>query len=247
MTMKRSTKLPRRPLSPTNEGRYGDHELSAISEQILDAILDHRLPPGTKLTEEKLASVFKVSRTKIRESLARLSYEGVVSLQPNRGAFVASPTINDARDVLDVRRVIEPELVRQIANVTSSRELAELRTHVSQEMAAHKAADRRSIVRLSGDFHIRLAKLSGNAIFHRVVRELVSVNCLVIALYDSPNVPSCPSHEHGYILDALENNDGKLAAKRMLEHLTNVEKSLNLSDSVSREVDLDAIFSKSTG
>lgn len=236
--------MPRRSLPTSREERYGDQELSEISEKILDAIMDHRLPPGTKLTEEKLASIFQVSRTKIRESLARLSYEGVVSLQPNRGAFVASPTINDARDVLDVRRVIEPELVRRVANVASHRELAELRNHVSQEMAAHKAADRRSIVRLSGDFHIRLARLSGNTIFHRVVRELVSVNCLVIALYDSPNVPSCPSHEHGFILDALENSDGKLAAKRMLEHLTNVEKSLNLSDSVSREIDLEAIFSR---
>ncbi|HEU4475111.1 MAG TPA: GntR family transcriptional regulator, partial [Methyloceanibacter sp.] len=65
----------------------------AIYERILAAIFEHRLPPGTKLGEDRLASIFAVSRARIRRVLPRLAHEGVVRLEPNRGAFVAQPSV----------------------------------------------------------------------------------------------------------------------------------------------------------
>ena len=78
-----------------------------IYERMVATILDHRLPPGTKLIEEKLASAFGVSRTRVRPVLVRLANEQVVTLTPNRGAMVAQPTEAEAREVFEVRRLIK--------------------------------------------------------------------------------------------------------------------------------------------
>ena len=80
-------------------------------ERMVSAILDHRLLPGTKLGEDRLATAFGVSRTRIRPVLVRLASEQVVTLTPNRGAAVAQPTVQEAREVFEVRRMIEPTLV----------------------------------------------------------------------------------------------------------------------------------------
>ena len=71
----------------------GGPSVDEISERILQAIWEHRLPPGTKLVEEKLSEVFGVSRTKIRLALARLSHDSILTVEPNRGTFVSSPTV----------------------------------------------------------------------------------------------------------------------------------------------------------
>ncbi|MFN2331682.1 MAG: GntR family transcriptional regulator, partial [Halomonas sp.] len=70
--------------------------IEQIAERITDAVMEHRLPPGIKLVEEKLASAFGVSRTKIRQALTLLAQEGLVTLHPNRGAFVKRPTAAEA-------------------------------------------------------------------------------------------------------------------------------------------------------
>ena len=82
-----------------------------IYDRMVAAILDHRLPPGMKLIEDRLATAFGVSRTRIRPVLVRLADEQVVTLTPNRGATVAEPTEREAREVFEVRRMIEPFLI----------------------------------------------------------------------------------------------------------------------------------------
>ena len=82
-----------------------------IYERMVAAILDHRLPPGMKLVEDRLATAFGVSRTRVRPVLVRLANEQIVALTPNRGATVAQPTEREAREVFEVRRMIEPFLI----------------------------------------------------------------------------------------------------------------------------------------
>ncbi len=89
--------------------------VEAIADRILTAIWEHRLPPGTKLVEEKLGGVFGVSRTKVRLAFARLAHEGVLTVHPNRGTFVSSPSVAEARQVLHSRHLLEPALVRDLA------------------------------------------------------------------------------------------------------------------------------------
>lgn len=213
-----------------------------ITDKILAAIWEHRLPPGTKLVEEKLAEVFGVSRTKIRLALGKLSHDSILTVEPNRGTFVSSPTVEQARQVFDARRVVEACLVKELAATAKKEQLSRLRKCTSQEAEARARNDRRAIIRLSGEFHVLVAEASNNAYLSKYMRELCSLTCLVIALYDAPGVPSCPHHEHDEIVDALEARDGERASALMVEHLTHVESTLRLELPGSAEIDFKAVF-----
>ena len=216
--------------------------VDAIVERVLGAILEHQLPPGTQLVEERLAGIFRVSRTKIRQALGRLANDGIVTVFPNRGAFVSSPTVEQARDVFDARRMIEPHLVRRLAATASASQIEQLRQHVAAEAAARAANDKASIVRLSGQFHQIIADMAGNAFLARTLRELEALTCLVIILYDAPHMPSCSCQEHSGLIKAIAAHDADKAAARMVEHLNHVEGSLDLEQVAAAEIDLEAVF-----
>ena len=216
--------------------------VDAIHQRVLGAIVEHRLPPGTKLGEEKLAKVFGVSRTQIRQVLERLSHDSIVTVLPNRGAFVSSPSVEEAREVFAARRVIEQDLIRQAARVAQKADIQRLRQHVAQESAARAANDKRAIIRLSGEFHQVIADIAGNRFLAKTMRELETLTCLVIILYDAPNVPACPYHEHSDLVDAIEARDADGAAAHMVEHLRHVEASLDFQRTGDGEIDFDAVF-----
>ncbi len=212
-----------------------------IYERIYVAILEHRLHPGTKLGEDRLANIFNVSRARVREVLARLAHEQIVDLYPQRGAFVAKPTPEQAMDVFEARRLIEPAVIRRlIANLTPDK-VARLRQHQELELDARRREDRRAVVRLSGEFHQLLAQLAGNSALARSLRELSTLTCLIIFLYDAPTAISCRADEHSDIIDAIAKRDATRAEKLVIEHLDHIEKSLTLHSSPV-EVDLEAVF-----
>ena len=188
------------------------------------------------------APVFGVSRTKIRLALGKLSHDSILTVEPNRGTFVSSPTVEQARQVFDARRVVEACLVRELAATARKDQLARLRKNCVLEADARTRNDRRTIIRLSGEFHILIAEASQNAYLSKYMRELASLTCLVIALYDAPGTPACPHHEHDAIIDALEAHDGDRAAALMVEHLTHVENTLRLEMPANEEIDFEAVF-----
>jgi len=225
------------PLALVRDGKNEE----GIYERLVTAIFEHRLPPGTKLGEEGLAAIFGVSRARIRAVLPRLAHEGLVTLEPNRGAFVTQPTVDQARDVFEARRLIEPGIATRLARQPDrASAVARLRQHVATERRARVAGDSRMIVRLSGEFHVLLAELSGNSLLAKSMRELASLTCLIIALYDRPTTPSCLGEEHGEIADAIATGDARRAASLMIEHLNHVEKELDLSMGADKPIDLAA-------
>jgi DNA-binding GntR family transcriptional regulator len=230
-----------------HQSRAGKTKRASVSvhdiyERMVTAIIEHRLPPGTQLVEEKLAAVFGVGRSRIRTVLARLAHEKLVLLQRNRGAFVASPSVEQAREVFGARRLLEPELARLIIERVTQPDIGRLREHVSKEQTARTADDRRAIIRLSGEFHVLMAQIVGNTFVTEMLQELTSLTCLIIVLYDSPALPACPHNEHADIVDAIERRDGETAARLMLAHLDHVESSLHLVEQESGEIDLEAVF-----
>ena len=212
-----------------------------IYEKVYTAILEHRLHPGTKLVEERLADIFSVSRARVREVLARLAHEQVVEVIPQRGAYVARPSIEQAMDVFEARRLIEPALLRRLIETLTPERVARLRQHVALEHDARRREDKRAIVRLSGEFHTLLAEQAGNTALARQMRELSSLTCLIIFLYDAPTATSCRDDEHEQIVEAIAHRDVAKAQALMLEHLEHIEGSLKLEPGTG-EVDLEAIF-----
>jgi DNA-binding GntR family transcriptional regulator len=234
-----ATARPKR--SPVHARLERENLHDEIYEKIYTAILEHRLHPGTKLVEERLADIFNVSRARVREVLVRLAHEQVVDIIPQRGAYVAKPTIDQAIDVFEARRLIEPAvLCRLIENLTPERVLR-LRQHAALEHDARRREDKRAIVRLSGEFHTLLAELAGNSALVRQMRELSSLTCLIIFLYDAPTAASCRPDEHSEIIDAVAHRDLSKAQALMLAHLEHIERSLKLEPGPG-EVDLEVIF-----
>jgi DNA-binding GntR family transcriptional regulator len=237
------------PPMPTRSSRRGatqarlqrENAHDEIYERIYAAILEHRLHPGTKLVEERLAEIFGVSRARIREVLARLAHEQIVELIPQRGAYVAKPTIEQALDVFEARRLIEPAVLRRLVDTLTPEKLARLRQHQELELDARRRDDKRAVVRLSGEFHSLAADLAGNTALARSMRELSVMTCLMIFLYDAPTSASCRADEHSQIIEAIARRDAAGAEQLMLEHLEHIESSMKL-DASAEDVDLEAIF-----
>jgi DNA-binding GntR family transcriptional regulator len=213
-----------------------------IVERLLAAILEHRLPPGTKLGEDRLAETFGVSRTRIRQVLFRLAGEKVVKQIANRGAFVAEPTVAEARDVFDARAAIEPVLAGRVAEQAGAADIARLREHVTREQAAHQTDDLRAQIKLSGDFHTLVADIAGNAVLAATLRELVARSSLIIAVYGTRGGSDCAADEHLRLVEAVKRHDAAQAARVMREHLAHVERTLDLQTRPSAEIDLRAVL-----
>lgn len=213
-----------------------------VYDRIVAAVFEHRLAPGTKLGEDKLATIFKVGRSRIRVALNRLAHEQIVRLEPHRGAYVASPSPTEAREIFEARRLIEPGVVRRLVEVVDAKGVAHLRALVRAEAEARRRNDRRTIIRMSGEFHIVLAELAGNAVLAKTIRELASLTCLIIFLYDSPDIPSCHGDEHAAITSAIAAKDVTKAVKLMIDHLDHVESSLALHVEKVVSDDLERVF-----
>lgn len=209
-----------------------DRSLS-IRDQLRDAIIDRRLAPGTKLNEAEVGELFDVSRTVVRAALQMLSFEGLVRTERNRGAFVANPTPEEARQVFDSRRLIEPALAAAAAERITPADVARLREqlHAESRLLGERGAHvRRAEIRSSGDFHLLLADIAGNAILQRFMEELVARSSLVIALYGRTGASSCGHSDHEHILSALIDGDGARAGKLAVHHINHIEADLDLRD-----------------
>lgn len=213
-----------------------------VYAHIFDAILEQRLAPGTKLSEEALGEIFGVSRTIIRRALSRLAHEQVVLLRPNRGAVVASPSIDEARQILFARRTVERAITELAVDNASSDTLAELRDMVKQEQSSFARGDRGAGIRLSGEFHLKLAEMAKNAPLVVFQRSLVSQTSLIIAQYESGGRSHCSFDEHNEILDAIEKGDKEKAVTLMMHHMAHIDDKLNL-DVDGASGDLHAVFS----
>ena len=197
-----------------------------IVESLTRAIVEHRLHPGTKLAEQKLADHFGVSRTLVRQALFQLSQNRLIKLEPARGAFVAAPSVEEAKQVFAVRRMLEAEMARAFARTATPSKVEALREHVAQEKLAVQQQDVSSRTELLGDFHVRMAELMGNQVLADLLRELISRCALITLMYQSTHAAEHSSEEHAEIVKALAAKDEELAVRLMNEHLLHVEENL---------------------
>jgi DNA-binding GntR family transcriptional regulator len=212
-----------------------------VYSAIFDAILEHRLQPGVRLSEEGLGEVFGVSRTLIRQTLIRLVTEGIVTTERHRGAHVSSPTAEQAAQMLSARRLVELEVMRLATLRASPVHHRELEQALAEEALATNRGDRGTLIRLSGEFHLLLALVAGNRVLYGFLRSLVPLCALVISQYEKPGVPPCSAAEHAQIIAAMKARDPKRADKLMRHHLEHIEQRLTFS-SVEETPDLRDLF-----
>jgi len=199
-----------------------------IVDSIVEAIVERRLMPGTKLAETQIGSLFDVSRTVVRQALNQLSRDRLITLEPARGAFVAQPGIDEARQVFEARQLIEASIVRELCARITDAQLAELRTHLRDERAAVARTDISGRTRLLADFHVVLARMLGNEVLAQLLADLLSRSSLISLMYQSSHSAEHSQAEHEAIVDALERRDARAAARLMAQHLHSVEHNLRL-------------------
>lgn len=211
---------------------------TAIYNRIWLSIAERKLKPGTRLKEEQLAEIFLVSRARVRQALAALERDGLVTLVPNRGAFVAEPSIDEARDIFFARRTIEARLVERLCTNPSPETVACLRAHIAEERAARDRGDTRTAVRLSGGFHLLVGELAGSPYLWDVLRDLVSRTSLIVAMYQTRSQADCGPDEHDAIVTAIEAGDATHAKHLMDHHIDHLEGQLDLEEANDQPTDL---------
>ncbi|MBK6365853.1 MAG: GntR family transcriptional regulator [Polaromonas sp.] len=203
-----------------------DHIVQALSR----AIIDHELQAGEKLKEQRIADQFGVSRTLVRQALYQLSQKHLIRIEQARGAFVATPSIKEAREVFGVRMALESAMVESlVANITAQK-IKALRTHIKAEAASLQSTDASNRIELLGDFHVLMAELLDNDVLAQLLQDLISRCALITLLYQSKNAASHSHDEHVEILQAIVNKDASKAKKLMHSHLQSVLASLDLND-----------------
>jgi len=203
-----------------------------IVDALTRAIVEHRLHPGTKLAEQKLADHFGVSRTLVRQALFQLVQKKLIRMEPARGAFVATPSSDEARQVFSTRRMLELEMTRSMVRERTPERVAALKEHAAQERAAIKRGDVAGRTELLGDFHVHMAHLLGNQVLAQILNELISRCALITLMYQSSRAAEHSTDEHVALIAAIEAGDEALAVRLMDEHLSHVESSLTLDRKV---------------
>ncbi len=215
---------------------------SVIVERIYNAVMEQRLAPRTKLSESGLCETFGVGRMRVRRALLLLSSQGIVDLRSNRGAYVACPDKAEANDVFAARMLIEPPVVKQLAQNPSAINLALLTEHIALENSARAQNERTKIIRLSGEFHTKLAQSTGNKFVTRMMRELVTRTSLIVGLFGSSSNTSCPDDEHSNILDAIHSQKPDQAEKLLISHLRHIQSGLDMDARQEPQSDLTSIL-----
>lgn len=224
------------PINPS------DDRSSRIHRALLDAVVEQRLPPGMKLSEDQLGRIFGASRTLVRAALQSLAHDGIVTIARHRGAFVASPTVADAREVFEARRMIEAVTVARAAQLLSSDNEGAVIAVLDEGARAMAEGDRARTIRLSGEFHLAIARVAGQRVLHGFLLELLSRSSLVIALYGHSNHSACGQAEHRRLLAALRRHDGAEAGRLMQQHLDSIEADLDFARHEQPAIALSDVF-----
>ena len=210
------------PADGQNDASATEHIVGAVTR----AIVEHRLLPGAKLVEQKLADRFGVSRTLVRQALFRLSELKLVKLEPARGAFVSAPSIREAHEVFAVRKMVEGQMLRELIAKVTPADIRALKAHLRAERDAVKRIDVPNRTKLLFDFHVRLAEVLGNQVLVDLMQELVSRCSLITLMYQSADDAEASNAEHVDILQAIEARDADAAVALLNEHLAAVERQL---------------------
>ena len=213
-------------------------DTAAIYHRIAEAIAAHKLPPGAKLGEEALGEIFGVSRTKIRQALFQLASDKLVTLIPGRGAFVTQPSVKEAREVFEARRMVEAAVLTGFIESATAKDIAALKHHLAEQHRASETGSTQARNHLLGDFHTVIARLAGNQVMAEIIEELVARTSLITLLYQNTRGAAESLGEHRSLMTAIEKRDAKRALNLLLEHLNDVEQGLVLREETPPFADL---------
>lgn len=207
--------------------RIGEHHepLSAlIKNRIRQRIIDGEFLPGERLVEHKLSEEMAVSRIPIREALRSLAAEGLVNIEPHRGAFVTTLSKEDAMDMVEVRAALEGLNAKLAAQNIKSKDVDKLQKILVKGTKAIEKGDLDACKKLNSEFHNTLATIPGNTILRELVTSLRERTAIVFTANTILKVRE-NWLEHEQILRAVISGNAELAALLATQHVYNAAKA----------------------
>jgi DNA-binding GntR family transcriptional regulator len=190
------------------------------------ALFEGRLAPGSKLPEHRLATIFGVSRERVRKVLHRLVAERRLERIPRRGTFVPNPSPEEIRTVYRAHRVFETGVLMQLVKEFNDAMMSRIDAHLGEEREAASGADRAASVRLSGEFHVLLVDSLKSPELSHFLRELLARSSLMVSAFEPARLSLCSVDEHAAIAEALKARNVERAIALSNEHFTHIEDRL---------------------
>lgn len=188
-----------------------------IYDYVKDKIAKRELFPGNRLVEEDLAKDLNTSRTTVRSAITKLSYDGLVNVVPQKGTYVAKPTLEEMNQVYELRRVLESEAVKLAIPVIGEEALARMEECIEEQIELEKHYSMQQYVVINRRFHMEIVQATQNRYLERFVDELFNKTAIFLTFYDRSvtNMDSVVTHRK--ILDAIKAGDTGMAVEAICE------------------------------
>jgi len=196
-----------------------------VYEHLRESILRKELSSGERLIERDLVQRLGVSSTVVREALARLAKDGLVTLLPYRGAFVTKLSKRDIIEIYELREVVEGLAARWAAERVNEEEIKQLRAFIksSERFVANTSSYYDALNKFR--FHDLIGKMSGNARLYKIIRDFRNQSKLLISSsLARPERAKEAFEEEKKVLEAIINRDPFSAEKYAKEHVRNAKK-----------------------
>lgn len=207
------------------EPRLVEHD---VYQALSNAILAGDFLPGAQLVEAQIAAKLRVSKTPVREALIRLERDGLVEALPFRGARVSTPSVEDARQVCELRKWIELQVARSAAESASPSLLLELNENLGLTKESIASGDRQRTLSILVEFSRILRRTNGNAYASEILTRLEHVGILIShmsRLVGQTRRDEQSVKEHEDIVTAIANRDPDAAARAVERHIDSVERA----------------------
>ncbi len=183
-----------------------------VYEELKRQIMIGEIPPGTRMMEVELADDMGVSRTPIREAIRKLEKEGLVSIEPRRGAYASDISIKDMVDVLEVREFLEGMAAGLAAKKINESETEELKKATAAYKKAVESGNTEEIIKEDELFHKLIVDCSGNKTLIQMINQVQELALRFRYIYyeDFSRYRNMP-YEHQEILDAILSGDTEAA------------------------------------
>lgn len=200
---------------------------SVAYEYIRNKIITKTVFPGNRIIEEEIVHELGVSRTSIRTAMQRLQYEGFLEIIPNRGAYIAKPTVEDIRNAYYTRTVLEVHAVQLAVDLISPEGIARMEQNLKAQEELGGKFTIAEYAALNRAFHWEIADTSGNPYIKKYLNELLNRSNIYLIFYDdsTDNVQSLIKHRA--ILDAIKTKDKGAAARAVQEDMAYALTAIN--------------------
>lgn len=201
-----------------------NHKSALLRDQVLEtlrtAIIRGRYPPGTRLIERELCEALGVSRTSVREVLRQLEAERLVAIEPRRGPIVATIAADEAREIYEVRALLEGAVVRRFIEQAKDSDYAVLRKHFTRFKTAAGSGDMEAMIAAMSEFYDVLFRGARNSVMHEMSRQLLArISFLRATSMSEKGRSKFSVVEIGNIVDAIERRDPDAAAAATVTHV----------------------------